>query len=535
MKKNYFLLMVLAILFLSTSADAQPIPSNDNCNTALTLIPSADNSLNGTAGTLTNATTSVYKDCDNNSTYDVWYKFKATAKYHRIIIKYADMPASTRLQLYTGNCSMFTSLACVLNSYDSTVYDGTDLTPGKTYYIKVYSPTAITNNFYIGIVTPLLSIDKNQNLLTNGSFEDPVQPIVNWDNGVGPTFNGWALLGGGTNIGVVRVDGTVDMASPDSGADGNQYIDMPGFDDSLYQNFTLSSTSTIFFSGHFANQFDFDINFTNYTAYCIIENANGAIVARSAVMNFDNTIGHKAWYKLSGIAYNLPPGNYRYVAFVSNYSDFDNAFVQVIPTISISDKSVTEGNSGTTTAKLKVTLSSASASIVTVNYTTADSTATAGTDYVAKSGKLKFNPGQTSKTISILINGDTQVEPIEKIKILLSAPVNATIADGLGVGTIKNDDAAAIAANYTTSDAAIKATITLKVSPNPAKNQITVSGLSAGAANYIELTDLSGRSLLKQRVTGNIETLSIAKYASGIYLLRYFDGSKVQQVKLVKE
>ena len=141
-----------------------------------------------------------------------------------------------------------------------------------------------------------------------------------------------------------------------------------------------------------------------------------------------------------------------------------------LPTISIADKSVIEGNIGTVQAKIKVTLSSASTSTVTVNYTTVDSTATAGSDYVAKSGKLKFNPGQTSKTISILINGDTQVEPNEKIKILLSVPVFATIADNLGVVTIKNDDATPFSASNSINDAAIKTSVTLKVSPNPAKN-----------------------------------------------------------------
>ncbi|NNV54204.1 LamG-like jellyroll fold domain-containing protein [Limnovirga soli] len=205
------------------------------------------------------------------------------------------------------------------------------------------------------------------------------------------------------------------------------------------------------------------------------------------------------------------------------------------PVISIADKRITEGNSGTTLAKFKVSLSSASTSTVTVNYSTADSTATAGSDYVAKSGKVKFNPGQTSKTISITINGDKQVEPNEKIKVLLTAPVNATIADNLGVGTIKNDDVAAIASNSTTSDAAVATNISLKVSPNPAKDQVIISGLSAGNSNFIELTDLSGRSLLKQKVTDNTQTITIGKYASGIYLLRYYDGIKMQQIKVVKE
>ena len=82
---------------------------------------------------------------------------------------------------------------------------------------------------------------------------------------------------------------------------------------------------------------------------------------------------------------------------------------------------------------------------------------------------------------------------------------------------------------------AIKISATLKVSPNPAKNQVTVSGVSAGKTNYIELTDLNGRSLLKQKVTGNTVTITIANYASGIYLLRYYNGNNWQQIKLIKE
>ncbi len=206
-----------------------------------------------------------------------------------------------------------------------------------------------------------------------------------------------------------------------------------------------------------------------------------------------------------------------------------------LPSISIADKKITEGNSGTTLAKLKVTISRSSTNTVKVNYTTADSTATAGSDYVAKSGRLTFTPGQTSKTIFILINGDTQVEPAEKIKVILSSPVNATIADNLGLITIRNDDVAPISENNNSADAAITTKLILKVTPNPAKDQVTVSGLLAGAVNFIELTDLNGRSLLKQKVTGNTANISIAKYAAGIYLLRYYDGNKWQQVKVIKE
>src|SRR5215831_1915448 len=70
----------------------------------------------------------------------------------------------------------------------------------------------------------------------------------------------------------------------------------------------------------------------------------------------------------------------------------------VIPTLSINDVSVTEGNSGTTNAVFTVTLSAVSSQSVTVHFATADNTATAGSDYVATSGTLTFNPGDTTKT-----------------------------------------------------------------------------------------------------------------------------------------
>lgn len=113
---------------------------------------------------------------------------------------------------------------------------------------------------------------------------------------------------------------------------------------------------------------------------------------------------------------------------------------QPLPTLSINDVRVTEGNSGTVTAKFSVKLSAASATDVTVRYATANGTATAGSDYTAKSGTLTFAAGTTSKSVSISVTGDTSVEPNETFLVNLSSPSGATIADGQGIGTIVNDD-----------------------------------------------------------------------------------------------
>ena len=109
-------------------------------------------------------------------------------------------------------------------------------------------------------------------------------------------------------------------------------------------------------------------------------------------------------------------------------------------TVSINNVNVTEGNAGTTNAVFAVTLSAASTQIVTVNFATGNGTATAGTDYVATSGTVTFSPGETTKTIVVAINGDTLNETDETFFVNLSNPVNATIANGQGLGTIINDD-----------------------------------------------------------------------------------------------
>src|SRR5205823_7954473 len=103
------------------------------------------------------------------------------------------------------------------------------------------------------------------------------------------------------------------------------------------------------------------------------------------------------------------------------------------PTISINDVAQLEGNSGTSAFVFTVTLSNASSQTVTVQYTTSDGTAmTADNDYVAASGTVTFNPGETSKSITVTVNGDTKFEANETFFVDLTVPVNATIADPQG-------------------------------------------------------------------------------------------------------
>ncbi|NBV23716.1 MAG: hypothetical protein EBS05_17570, partial [Proteobacteria bacterium] len=114
----------------------------------------------------------------------------------------------------------------------------------------------------------------------------------------------------------------------------------------------------------------------------------------------------------------------------------------VVSSASINNVTVTERDAGTTNAVFTVSLASANPQVVTIDFTTTNGTAQAGSDYVTNSGRLTFNPGETSKTITAVVNGDTLIEGDETFGVLLYNPVNATLQTALGIGTILNDDVA---------------------------------------------------------------------------------------------
>ena len=151
---------------------------------------------------------------------------------------------------------------------------------------------------------------------------------------------------------------------------------------------------------------------------------------------------------------------------------------------SINDVSHNEGNSGTTPFTFTVTLDSASTKTVTIDFTTQDGTAKAGSDYTAKSGTLTFAPGEKTKTITVDVHGDTTTEPNETFSVKLSNAKNATIGDDTGQGTIVNDDVSAIA------DLSIG-----KSGPASARNgvnysySLSVSNGGPGAATGVVVTD----------------------------------------------
>ena len=95
---------------------------------------------------------------------------------------------------------------------------------------------------------------------------------------------------------------------------------------------------------------------------------------------------------------------------------------------------------GGTPLVFKVSLSAPSGQTVTVAYSTADWSAHAPGDYRSRSGTLTFTPGQATKNVSVASVQDSLSEADEKFRLRASTPVNATIADSLGIGRILDDD-----------------------------------------------------------------------------------------------
>ncbi len=181
-------------------------------------------------------------------------------------------------------------------------------------------------------------------------------------------------------------------------------------------------------------------------------------------------------------------------------------------TFSISDVSRAEGNSGsapTTPFTFTVTLAQPLTAVATVNYATADGTASVVSDYAFTSGNLSFPPGETAKTITVNVVGDTTTETNETFFVNLSGPsANATIADNQGLGTITNDDGPPPSPSPTPGPTV--GTNTVKIG---GFFQVRISGTPACIANRAFKVKRSQRGTDKVIVSGTTDSTGLYKVA----------------------
>ncbi len=181
-------------------------------------------------------------------------------------------------------------------------------------------------------------------------------------------------------------------------------------------------------------------------------------------------------------------------------------------TLSIDDVAVKEGNSGTVNAIFTVRLSGVSSQVVSVGYGTGDETATAGSDYMGKSGALIFPAGVLSQTLVIEIKGDALDEPDETFLVNLTNPVNATLARSQAIGTILDDDPPGILID----DVSVK----------------EGDGGPTTALFTVKLTSKGEESIRIEYATSNGTAIAEGDYASASGTLTFFPGVTTQTIEV---
>ncbi len=162
-----------------------------------------------------------------------------------------------------------------------------------------------------------------------------------------------------------------------------------------------------------------------------------------------------------------------------------------LPAFSVADASMVEGNAGTRTLNFTVSLSAPSGKTVTVQYATADGTATAGSDYVSKSGTLTFLAGSTSQGVSVTVNGDTAAELNETVRLTISNPANATLGDSEANGKILDDDLLSISDAFVaegdsgTQEAVFTIALAMPLAQEVRLNYATANGTASAGSDYV--------------------------------------------------
>lgn len=182
----------------------------------------------------------------------------------------------------------------------------------------------------------------------------------------------------------------------------------------------------------------------------------------------------------------LASTQYWYRCYVSNslgtvWATSSTNFMTLAPGLTISDVTVVEGPSASTTnAVFLITLSATNSVNVTFTFATSNGTATAaGNDYTATNGTLTMVAGQTSTNVTVKVIGDNSPEGSnETFYVNLGNVTNATLVDGQGLGIILDDDGSPVfrfqGTPYSVSEAGGSQQVTVAIS-GPSELAMSVS------------------------------------------------------------
>jgi hypothetical protein len=398
------------------------------------------------------------------------------------IYEYAWTPPST-LGNYTINVTakegyentITDTASTTLNLNDGTVPNviigNATATEGNLLVFDVSLSTASTSDIILDLTTTDGTATGISDYETDG-FEYSIDGGNSWITAGGTNGTRVTIPAGNTNI-KVRINSVSDSSdepnetfilgvkSVISGTVGNTSDTGTGTitDDDPTPSISISDVSLTEGNSN-SKQFTFTVSLSNASSQSVSVNyatANGtATTANSDYTSATGTVTFAPGETTKTLSVNVTGDTAQEPdeTFFVNLSNATNATISDsqgtgtilnddnIALLAINDVSITEGNSGTKTLTFTVTRSGLTTSAVTVNYATANDTATtANNDYVSTSGTLSFANGETTKTISVTINGDTPPEADETFLVNLANATNATISDSQGIGTILNDDA----------------------------------------------------------------------------------------------
>ncbi|MBS1576753.1 MAG: T9SS type A sorting domain-containing protein, partial [Bacteroidetes bacterium] len=334
----------------------------------------------------------------------------------------------------------------------------------------------------------------------NPSFESPVQPSVG-NNLLGTTtYGSWVLTG--STINVIRTDGSPYSGGPDNAQDGSQYVDIVSSAGTVYQDFSISTATPVGFGGYFSSR---EVGtYVDWTASVeIYSMPSNTLVASSNTRAFTAADGadpaQENWYYIFGNT-TLPAGNYRYVANLGDYGNFDNGFVFTNCTLPIAlDFFSIRGVENANILNWKIESASQFSHFEIERSNDGRSFSTIANVPLGTGNEYSFTDNRINGS-SILYYRLKMVDIDGRYKY------SAILKSG------ENNK--------------------LMITPNPARDYLYINGLTQ--KGELKIIDIAGKILRKQFINAQSISVHIDFLQTGLYLLQYSDGRQIKTMKFMK-
>lgn len=339
------------------------------------------------------------------------------------------------------------------------------------------------------------------NLVSNGSFEMPVQSATGSNATGQATLNGWTATGG--NFTVVKTDGSSFSSGPDTANDGTQYVSLSNASGTIYKDFTINSNNTpINFGAYFSSKEA--SGYEDWTASVAIYSlpANTQVALSDTRLFTAADGGTENWHYLNGSA-TLPAGSYRIVINLGRFGNTDGGFVMetfALPITLLGFNAYYENES----ANLKwATGSHAGFSHFIVE---------------------RSNDGRNFNTIArVDFNNQHQYTYID-------ATVSSNVIYFYRLKMVDADERFSYSTIIKLSTGNRQL---LTIAPNPVQKDLYLTGVQPGGE--IRLFKITGQQVLFNKTQSSSVTLNVAQLKAGIYILQYSNGTQTAIKKFIKQ